>query len=569
MLQINSGKLFTREVGRQNELRGIIYTNLRLGRDGPIETAMGRLQPTSTLREAKAVVYELTERIEAEEKGPGVLVSHGMEPYIQDFSAVLSFALNVVSTPDYDLASRMTSGKGTLSVATPPDKLVRRVFDNEVWCKPQDEELLIALAQDLIALERKSYLAAMRAIRTYVTGLHRLSDDLELAYTMLVASIESLVQEFDGHETVWSDYDETKRRKIDRVLNKYEPAIGARVREVLLEQEHVSLARRFREYVLSTVSSSYFREEALGQPGPISRAELPGALRQAYNLRSQYVHKLKELPKELTLDRQYGEVVQISGNSVLSFQGLTRLVRHVIRRFVETQPKTDCEPYDYLMEKSGIMSMQMAAQYWIWRSEGLTIQHGMRRLEGFLEQLLPVIQGQEGAALTDLREMLAKAESLFDVSTSVERRPFLALYFLFNHFLSSNEKMDSFEKIRGKYLAELEDPSVVSMFVHLLFGLVPTWSLSSHQDVLDTYFRERNKKNKLRVPQLLETAAILFLAERIRIADQPTALEKQVAAAVENSPGNRALLELEAHLDPVEPIDWRQLLFPQQKAVDE
>jgi hypothetical protein len=36
MLQINSGKLFTREPEHRNELRGILYTNLRFGHDKPI-----------------------------------------------------------------------------------------------------------------------------------------------------------------------------------------------------------------------------------------------------------------------------------------------------------------------------------------------------------------------------------------------------------------------------------------------------------------------------------------------------------------------------------------------------
>src|ERR1035441_6074259 len=100
MLQIASGKLFAREPGHRNELRGVLYTNLRLDREKPIETAVGRLLPTSTLRDAKTLVYELTELIEAPPHGPGLLVSHGMDPYLSEFAAIVSFALNVTCTPD-------------------------------------------------------------------------------------------------------------------------------------------------------------------------------------------------------------------------------------------------------------------------------------------------------------------------------------------------------------------------------------------------------------------------------------------------------------------------------------
>ena len=51
--------------------------------------------------------------------------------------------------------------------------------------------------------------------------MHRLADDLELAYTLFVASIESLAQQFDAFQPGWDDYDEAKRRK-----NRF--CIGAR-----------------------------------------------------------------------------------------------------------------------------------------------------------------------------------------------------------------------------------------------------------------------------------------------------------------------------------------------------
>ena len=58
-------------------------------------------------------------------------------------------------------------------------------------------------------------LAAMRAIRSYVTGLHQLADNYELAYTLLVVSIEALEQEFDDFQPIWQDYDQRKRLAMD------------------------------------------------------------------------------------------------------------------------------------------------------------------------------------------------------------------------------------------------------------------------------------------------------------------------------------------------------------------
>lgn len=142
MLQINSGKPFTREPEHRNELRGILYTNLRVVRREPIETAAGRVLPVSTLRRSGALVYEVTELIEAQPRGPGVLVSHGAEPYLRDFATVVSFALSVTCTPDPDLAQRLTNGDRGVAVFDAPSKLVKRTFDGEVLCQDADAEHL-------------------------------------------------------------------------------------------------------------------------------------------------------------------------------------------------------------------------------------------------------------------------------------------------------------------------------------------------------------------------------------------------------------------------------------------
>lgn len=56
---------------RENLLRGMLYTNAILAREEVIETAVGRLLPSSSYSIRPTVLaYELTERIEEEEQGP-------------------------------------------------------------------------------------------------------------------------------------------------------------------------------------------------------------------------------------------------------------------------------------------------------------------------------------------------------------------------------------------------------------------------------------------------------------------------------------------------------------------
>jgi hypothetical protein len=127
MLQINSGKLYPNGVRRTNELRGVLYSNLFLMRmkDGPIVTKAGRLLQAEATNLPRPVIFEVTEQFD-DEPAVGVLISHGVQPYLQDFAAVVSFVLRATCTPDPDLCSRLLSEKRSLGVRTPPVKLVRR-----------------------------------------------------------------------------------------------------------------------------------------------------------------------------------------------------------------------------------------------------------------------------------------------------------------------------------------------------------------------------------------------------------------------------------------------------------
>ena len=565
MLQIASGKLFQSEPGQRNELRGILYTNLFLT-GNPIETDAGRLLPVSSLHD-KTLVYEFTELIEAP-RGVGVVASHGVEPYLNDFAAIVSFALDVTCTSEPELTSRLIAGRRGPTVSAPPRKFIRRVFDDQVWWHDEDTDRLVTIVRDLMGLRRKSYLAAMRAIRTYVTGFHRLADDLELAYTLLVASVESLVEEFGGHRGKWEDYDEIKRQAIDRALANADKETAKAVRNALLEIEHVSLTRRFRDFTLDHLKPSYFRQEAAGLDKPVGRTELPDALHEAYRLRSKYVHNHDELPKILTLGVDYRETVRIDQKTLLTIQGMARLARHVITEFIARQPKVKTEEYDYSNERSGIVRLPLAPQYWIGKIEGLAPSSGRKRLEGFLNQVGACFSQEPDSVVTDLRNVLAEVESMLPQMNVRQRLPFLALYYVFNGVVSHDDQLRNFPKVQKRYGPEIKRPSVESMLMHLVLGTVPDWTLAKHQEVHDDYFRNRDKKGGLKVVRTLEAGLSIELAERYRIADNAKRASKLVSFAVENHPGHATLYELEQNLNPKKPINWRSVVLPKHEATD-
>ncbi len=119
--------------------------------------------------------------------------------------------------------------------------------------------------------------------------------------------------------------------------------------------------------------------------GPAGWLDLRDALKEAYRLRSRYVHNLKGLPDILSEDLSYSETIRTDHTIFLTIQGLARVARQVILEFVARQPKLETEAYDYGLERYGVVRAQVAPQYWIGRPGALDPDSGRQSLEGFLQ----------------------------------------------------------------------------------------------------------------------------------------------------------------------------------------
>lgn len=558
MLQINTGKLFTRGVGRTNRLRGVLYSNLYL-RDEPIVTEAGTLLGTNALRDSLSLVYELDERIEEEPIGPGVLVSHGIEPFLVDFSAVASFGFDAVVSPEAALVERLLSTKPSLASYAPPREFLARTFKDRIWITPEESADFVAFVGALLALDRRTFLAAMRAIRTYVAGVHRLLDDLGVAYTLMVSAIESLVQDFDGYESGWNDVDERKRKPVDAALSRASAQTGKRVREAIVSSEHVLLSRRYRAFVKAHLDESYFRNLSTEGGTPVAAYEIDEALRGAYALRSKYLHNLRALPDSLTHPFGHWEVTYVERKAVLTFQGLARLTRAVIRAFVARGRKVESEEYRYRHEEAGIRMMEMASEYWV-ANPLQKADHAKKRLEGFLSQLAGVMS-DASAALTDLRPMLSDIERMMPRASVRDKPAMFAVYLLFNLVVTSEQRMPGFDAFVEKHHTVFDRPSIEGLVALTLLDKIGEWPLEWQQQQLDEYFDLRATAKGLHSPRAFDAALCLALAERFREARDFDRMRSMVSKAVESLPGNAALLELERTLGE-DAITWRTVLFP-------
>lgn len=567
MLQISTGKFFKYEA-YETLRRAIYYTNYRIYReDERIETQVGVLQPVVGVHGLGALTCEIIERIQQLSGGPysGEVIATGGDTLINDFAAIVSFALNITCTTDLDLARRLVANeRPSLGADLVPQKYIPRMFDRAVNWQSGDAADLQRFVSDLMALERKSYEGVMRAIRRYVIGAHRISDDVNIAYALFVMSMESLAQNFDGFEPAWDDYDQNKRRSVDEALRDAPEAAADRVRAAVLANEHVAIARRFREFVLAHVGPRFFRGEAEKAVGAVSRPDLSIALRQAYSIRSSYVHYLKDIPRLLVGIEGFHEIMMVDGQPTLTFAGLARVARHVINTFVVHAPKTETEEFDWMKDLPGKLTMQLAPEYWIGNPQGYDANTAQKYLTAFIGQIVERLL-RPSTTITDIRPVLEKVEALVPgLASSTQRLPMLALYFIFNFVAPEDFRSAEYPELINTYKADFEAPSIISLAAHLVTSQDPDWSLPVMEDLHAQYFRERHHANTLGLGQILEAAFTLRLAEQNRVAGDFTRARELIAFAIETCPKHVMLQNFEAsiQLDDLVVINWQAILLP-------
>ena len=571
MLQISSRKFFSTDRYYETPREGTFYTNYCGFAEGPIATVCGSLTVGEAIKDLSTLHYNMVERIEWKDMAPGVMIATGGEELINDFADVVAFGLNITCTTSKGIAQRLLEqNKEDRDGYKHPRKYLARVFDKKVQAVPGDAAMLDGFISALLGLPRKEYEGAIRAIRRYVTATHRISDDTNLAYALFVMSIEVLAQTAEPLMTDWSDYDEQKRRGIDKALKGADAAIADSVRAAVLANEHVVITRRFRDFAADHLNRDFFRSEAAGAIQPVSRPDLTPLLKRAYDIRSGYVHRLKDVPKLLSPPFNHAEVMHIERQPTLTFQGLARLARHIIMQFVQRAPKIEHEDFNWRAALPNLLTMEWAPQYWIGRPERYGPETAKTWLEAFLTQASAVFARSPGAILTNLGPILDRIESLpLGGIKAPDRRRIITLYHLFTVLAGPDHQRQQHEALLKRYEADFKEPTVEELVVRLVTGEALPWSLDELEQLHAAYYRDRRSKRTLMIGEFFEAVFTLRFADIQRHCGNQTRARELVAFAVEALPGNATLRAFEEGLKAkvIGPINDQEILLGQSVSV--
>lgn len=548
MLQIASGMYFRPDVPLHETLhRSTVYTNsYRIDR-APVELPIASLRFSTGMAPFAPVGVEVWDRLEAERPDgePEFLVATSGEDLVADVATVLAFAFNTTWSTDRDLVRRLVPNTPSGRPRGGPSSQLRRTFDPEVLLSADALADAAAFSARLLALRRPEYEKAMRAIRRVVDATLLIADDVSLAYTLFVAALESLAAGVTAAPTTWDGFDGRKRALIGAALDDLSEEQAQRVRAAVLQADALGLGRKFQAFILDHLDPSFFRAEAVDAQRPISASALPHALNFAYQVRSRQVHALEQLTPEMWAITDRADTIPLDGLQVLSLEGLNRLCRHVIRRYVDRAHTDHDATFNYRQALPGIVRMQLAPQYWITQADGLRTDNAPAVLNGFLEVLLPVLRGDDVLPV-NMTNVLERIEALLPGEASpAKRAPLVALYALWHRLLKAEWHRPDPRAVLTRFGVDLEPPGAAAFAVALILSGDAPWA-TPELALFAVERAEQLRRGKGQpLPRAFDAALELCLARRLWQEGRAEDALAAVGRAVETVPGDRRLIAFE------------------------
>lgn len=557
MLQISNGRYF-REGADLNETlhRAVLHTNGWTRRRQAIDLPFGRFEfstvPdfTPAVPRVSAVTIEVVDRMEAERPDGtrDVMTStHGRE-HIDAAAAVFAFAAGITLTRGREALDRSVPSSSDLAGSTAASRVMPRLFDPGVELVEGDIARVAEFGTRLLALKRTHFDAAMNAIRRTNDAALMAGDDPSLAYTLLVAALESFIELVPEvvvpHD--WDAYDGRKRRLIDDALDGAAEDQAERVRAAVLEIDQLSLRRRFLACTAALVQPSYYRAEAAGVRRPVRAHDLHRALDVAYQMRSGHVHTLRVLAPELWAVTDRADTVWWKGRPALSIAGLHRLCCHVVKTFIDRSPTELDTAFDWRRARPGIVTMQVAAQHWVWNATGFDQRSAPRYLEGLLE-IWCELGADEAPGLPEMSAVLERVEELLQgLATPKARAPMVALYLVWHQIVTAEHHRPAWREVVQRHAADLDELRPTLFALAVMQAIDIQWSPEEVVDLATEREDEVRRGRGQPLPVRFDAALFSLAAVLAREMGHELSSDRLVAAAVGCLPGDPGLCRFEA-----------------------
>lgn len=516
MLQIISGKFFSTAKERYRfEAKGIMYSNFSLIK--PIITEVVKLEVADNFSQTIAsYVMSYVNQIEKDEKS--VLLRTGDEEIINQFRLLCIFGLQAYFSPYRDQVEMNCRDKGRSSDDRYiPSQMVKRFFDNNIVETPEKIDKFVKFVNHIIGLPRDSFEMIMKCLGNFSNSLQVVNYDMDLAYSMMVYSLESLAQDYDGYDPVWTDYDRSVAECLDKELLKIENDCANNIRNILLKSSHLKLQKRFVEFTVSHIKDSFFLDEAIDVQRPIKKSDVRQAMKNAYIMRSKFVHNLKNIQKELKIPSiAEADTFSWENEIYLTYNGLVRLGHHVIYNFIMEHAIVEKESIDWHSKLPNIINVELAPEYWIASYKFFRAEDSVKKFQGFLEQIQEAFISQK--PITDIKLLLKKMELMLDQTQyKTDKYKIIMSSIIILFYAIIEPKSEKNKEILRKYDSNIKTCGIETLIVGALLLKALPWSGQECEVVYQEYLEKKYRKNALRIPMVINVVIIIKIANKFLI----------------------------------------------------
>jgi hypothetical protein len=306
MLQIISGKFFKSNELYETHCKGILYSNFSYFKT--IDTCILKLEPVETFNSiANSYVADYTNKIEKGINSGGIqLVKIGDSEIMDQFKLLASFGLKAFFDIEKNtVISNCRKTPINLSDKYLPSIFVSRFFDENVRGDSACIEAFIKLVNKVLSLERKKYETVMKCLQNFYNALQVLSYNFDLAYSMLIYCLETLVQNYDEYVPIWDDYETGLKNRLEIIFNNIDTKYVNDIKAELLKSSNLKLQYRFINFISNHIECTFFKNEAFETLNPLCFSDLRQVLKNAYSLRSKYVHKLNPILQQIKIPAMF------------------------------------------------------------------------------------------------------------------------------------------------------------------------------------------------------------------------------------------------------------------------
>ena len=539
MLQIITGKFYNSEDRYHNDCKGILYSNASFR--GIYDIGHVKIEAAESLGSVDPYIVMYDNQLQKSHSG-FELVKVGDEEILRQLKNILSFALDAVFDEDKSTVERICrkkeSGRGKYPV---PSEFINGTLDISKNVSDDEMKSCGVFLEQLLALNREDYINILNCIVAYNASVRLLSEDISLAYSMLVYCLESLAQSYDSYTPIWDDYKEDKKNALEKVFKTIDEETVEKIKGILVKDEHLKLSKRFQEFVVGHVGDEFFNYREKRKI--VGKEEFLVALVNAYNIRSKYAHMLKPLMKHLRMSEfsKNADVFEFQHNVYFTYSGLVRVVREVIYNITFSLQKTGFEAFDWRGAIPGCVELEAAPCYWIWKMDSSKGEGARARAEGFVETFvhyqnkIPKMDELIRMYISHLPEM--KEEDRLAAFT-------LCCLYVGKVGNAEEETKTQFQIVFEKNKSLLEKCSIYGLIIFVMRANIDinvTWESEDCEKVVNAYCKKRYKDSRIKLPKEIESMIYLEVANSFEGEDEKANRQKWRLRAYDNSNNSKEI----------------------------